>query len=328
MTLPIIWGSFRPYWTAYHKVTFDGVNRLIIINPNETSLDVETDIYSDWKEWSLIYENLKFAPALRTTGGDQLPGGRRVGQYFFLINGWKLVPPTDNLLSDIEIVGNLFADDGSDILRTDNVRLLRQVVSQFTEIASPTVDAGDIQVIVTGSGLTSTESAQLTQLVGLNTIQTQSLNTLLASSSIQGVTLENISTSQTQISSSVNTINSIVTGTDIAVDAVLVSQSIHYTQLLEMSASLVQQTLFLQEQSASLVVQSASLAQIQANTEDILSAGGNLTPEQSTMLMEMYRLLGLDPTRPLVVSPTARDAGAEISQTIGKVGDTVTVTRQ
>jgi hypothetical protein len=57
-----------------------------------------------------------------------------------------------------------------------------------------------------------------------------------------------------------------------------------------------------------------------------LTASGALTSEQSTMLLEMYNLLGLDPTIPLVVTTTSRSAGS-ISQTI--VGDdtTVTVTR-
>lgn len=57
-------------------------------------------------------------------------------------------------------------------------------------------------------------------------------------------------------------------------------------------------------------------------------AGGSLTPTQSTMLLEMYRLLGLDPTIPLVVTATARSAGA-IAQTIAEApAGTVTVTRQ
>jgi hypothetical protein len=34
-----------------------------------------------------------------------------------------------------------------------------------------------------------------------------------------------------------------------------------------------------------------------------------LTTTQATMLLEMYELLGLDPTKPLVVTKTARTAG-------------------
>lgn len=343
MTTPLLWGAFD-YWSQYHKVTFDGINKRIYINPDVTNIDVETDLYSDWKEWAILYDNLKYEPAFRTTGGDPLPGGRRVGQYFFLINGWRLVPPVDFLIDDIEIVGNLFTEDESnvfDLTKVEGYRLIRQVVSQFTEIASPTVDAGDISIIITGSGLTPDESQKIDSLVTLNSLQTQSLDILLASSSQSSQVLQQIQSTQLQVSSSITGIEATVLSTDNTVTDISVSQSLQYVQLLELSSSLVLQLQVLEQQSASLVVQSASLAQqtqlilqqsasigqIQTNTEDLLNAGGSLTPEQATMLMEVYRLLGLDPTRPLIVSPTTRDAGAEIAQTIQKVGDVVTVTR-
>lgn len=305
-------------WTLYHKVTFDGVNKRIYINPEVTSLDVEVDIYSSWKEWSLTYDHLKYLPALRTTGGDPLPGGRRVGQYFFLINGWKLVPPEDTSLSDIELIGNLFSADGSDIFDIsgfNNFRLIRQTVSQFTEIASPTV-----AVTITGSGLTPAESAKLDTLTTLNNSQTASLNLLLSTASIHTSTL--------------NSIVNISNMTTSSVMDVLVSQSLMTAELLQQSASLAEQNTLLAQQSASLqsqlvllTQQSASLAVIQDNTDQLLSAGGSLTPEQSTMLMEMYRLLGLDPTRPLIVNPNSRVAGVEITQSITNDNGEVTVTR-
>lgn len=52
-----------------------------------------------------------------------------------------------------------------------------------------------------------------------------------------------------------------------------------------------------------------------------------LTTSQATMLLEMYNLLGLDPTKPLIVDTTTRTAGADITQSISEVGSTVTVTR-
>lgn len=56
--------------------------------------------------------------------------------------------------------------------------------------------------------------------------------------------------------------------------------------------------------------------------------GSGLTGEQVTMLLEMYRILGLDPTIPLVVSDTQRRFG-DVSQTISEDGQTgeVTITR-
>lgn len=59
--------------------------------------------------------------------------------------------------------------------------------------------------------------------------------------------------------------------------------------------------------------------------------GQGLTSTEATMLLEMYKLLGLDPTKPLVVSPTRRYVGPsgspDIDQTIGVAGTTVTATR-
>lgn len=63
--------------------------------------------------------------------------------------------------------------------------------------------------------------------------------------------------------------------------------------------------------------------------EALYNAQG-LTPEQATMLLEMYKLLGLDPTKPLLVTPTARKVpsdGSFINQTIVTAGSDVTVTR-
>lgn len=52
-----------------------------------------------------------------------------------------------------------------------------------------------------------------------------------------------------------------------------------------------------------------------------------LTPSQETMLLEMYQLLGLDPTKPLVVTNTSRTAGAAVTQAIAITPTQTTVTR-
>ena len=51
------------------KVTFDGPNKLILINEGETSVDVQADVYSNWKQWSLQRDNTKFLQAISTLGG-------------------------------------------------------------------------------------------------------------------------------------------------------------------------------------------------------------------------------------------------------------------
>lgn len=65
-----------------------------------------------------------------------------------------------------------------------------------------------------------------------------------------------------------------------------------------------------------------------SNIIDTMLTGSGLSAGQVTMLTELYRLAGLDATRPLVVTETTRDAGAEIEQTIAESPPgTITVTR-
>ena len=90
------------------KVTFDGVNKLIIVNPGITELDVKIDIYSDWKEWALLTDNLKFEAALRAVGGDPISDTRSLGTTFFLINEWRIRP--DEVDHRLLIEGNLFTE--------------------------------------------------------------------------------------------------------------------------------------------------------------------------------------------------------------------------
>jgi hypothetical protein len=66
-----------------------------------------------------------------------------------------------------------------------------------------------------------------------------------------------------------------------------------------------------------------------ANSAGLIQAGTALSISEQAMLMELWRLQGLDATNPLIVDPDERTAGADINQTITKnTGtDTVTVTR-
>lgn len=52
-----------------------------------------------------------------------------------------------------------------------------------------------------------------------------------------------------------------------------------------------------------------------------------LPPSQLTMLTELYAIMGLDPTKPLIVTDTTRSAGAGINQNINSTANQTTVTR-
>jgi hypothetical protein len=95
-----------------NKFTFDGVNKIFIVNSGITSIDVQIDLYSDWKEVLLEDDNMKYLQALSTVGGDPLTAGRFLGDTYFLENGWKIRPfeGQDHVLN---IEGNLFSRDGS-----------------------------------------------------------------------------------------------------------------------------------------------------------------------------------------------------------------------
>ena len=113
--------GFWEFWEAYEpddgtfgpqKVTFDGVNKLILINEPETEIDFRIDVYSNWKEWKQTQVNSKFLQALAVVGGDPLPGNLVLGSTFFLENGWRIRSwEGDQILS---IVGNVFTREGDD----------------------------------------------------------------------------------------------------------------------------------------------------------------------------------------------------------------------
>lgn len=104
------------YWNLFHKVTFDGPNRLILINDGVTAIDVKEDIYSAWKEWVIDLsivdhpENAAVLQAMTAIGGEPTPTGS-IGSTFFLQNGWKIKPWPGSYR--LLISGNLFSADGS-----------------------------------------------------------------------------------------------------------------------------------------------------------------------------------------------------------------------
>ena len=108
-----VYYGFWNYWELYHKVTFDGVNRLILINPGETQIDVQRDIYSAWKEWVQLESNTKFLQALATVGGEPTVAGQRLDVTYFLINGWRIKPYPGSYT--LTLVGNIFEIDGGEI---------------------------------------------------------------------------------------------------------------------------------------------------------------------------------------------------------------------
>jgi hypothetical protein len=105
--------NYWDYWELRDNVTFDGENKLIIINNGVTSLDFKKDIYSPWKEWISTLDNMKYQLAISVVGGDPITGEISLGTTFFLENGWKIRPyEGDHILS---LTGNVFSRDASSL---------------------------------------------------------------------------------------------------------------------------------------------------------------------------------------------------------------------
>ena len=145
--------GFWELWSLYQKVTFDGENKLILINDNETEIDIQRDLYSSWKEWALIDDYAKFPAELSTSGGEPTTSGQALGSAFFLINGWKIRPWNGDY--EIAFVGNLFTEDESNPIipstQASNILITRVVSNIVTQITSNTE----------GGGLTEEQAEQL-----------------------------------------------------------------------------------------------------------------------------------------------------------------------
>lgn len=117
--------------------TFDGPNQLIILSTGTTAVTVE-DMYSRWKDWTIISDNSKYLLAFSSLGGDPLPGGLFLGATYFLENGWKIRPYEGNQV--LTVTGNLYARDGSDpfvsTLGSYNVRVMLTVSNLIDTVST------------------------------------------------------------------------------------------------------------------------------------------------------------------------------------------------
>jgi len=79
------------------------------------------------------------------------------------------------------------------------------------------------------------------------------------------------------------------------------------------------------EGSVILAKEATVLSRASQASVDAISLGG-FSENQATMILEMYELLGLDPTKPLIVTDTFRSAG-DITQTISTSATETIVSR-
>ena len=136
--------------------TFDGPNKIItLLDPGTNPTQSVPDIYSLWKEWSLLSDNLKYLPAFDlSVGGNDTNPPEKLDGYFFVRNdyGWRVRPFEANGVTTL--AGNLFAFD-------TGVALYLSTVGTFTAFIIGSVSSKALAVETGVSGLTPTESTQL-----------------------------------------------------------------------------------------------------------------------------------------------------------------------
>ena len=257
------------------KVTFDGENKLVIVNADVSTISVKEDIYSNWKEWFQVRDNSKFLAAIRVSGGDPIGGGAYTGDVYFMINGWRIVVDHSCVID-----GVIYSDDfPSPFVPITGTQLVTNKVSSLVSTVT-TGGATDVPTTTDiSSAVWSNPTRTITQTFPYNGPTVTEIRQEIDQNSLKLSVIETNTSNITQPPSAVA-----------IADAVRTELNTELTHLMT------------------------------------LQNGNGLNSIQATMLLEMYRLYGLDPTRPLVVTNTSRVSG-DIIQTIVSSDTQTTVTR-
>jgi len=87
-------------------ISFNGDLKRIYVTG--VSSIVVRNIYSAWKDWLLLSNNLRYIQAFRVVGGDPTISGQSSPVYYFLTNGWRIVIDGINVTFSY----NIYTDEG------------------------------------------------------------------------------------------------------------------------------------------------------------------------------------------------------------------------
>lgn len=159
------WEDYAPpTYVGGQKVTFDGPNRLILVNEGETTIDVQEDVYSNWKEWMLQRDNAKYQNAFLPLGGDPITDSTFVGDTYFLENGWRIQPWTSGKGYILDVIGNIYTREAGQnpVNPTNNVSVLL-TRSNITETA------------IVGGADTENRLLEIWRILGLDSLNPQAI---------------------------------------------------------------------------------------------------------------------------------------------------------
>lgn len=134
--------------------TFDGASKRIILD-STAAVDVQ-DLFSRWKDWVLLSDNSKWAPAFRSVAGDPIGGGTNIAPYFFLntTDGWRIRP--HEVDHELRLTGNLYSEDPL-------LTMFAPTLGDFT-VTVVVERSASAQTVSVGSGLSSEQATQLRKL--------------------------------------------------------------------------------------------------------------------------------------------------------------------
>lgn len=134
-------------------ISFDGAEQTITLSSGTTTLDAQ-DCYSRWKDWVLTGDGAPWAHAFEAIGGEEIGGSVLTGDYYFLQDGWTVVPQdADHVLT---VTGNLYpATPGANMFampvgRQIQIQMSRSSLTQTVAVGSGVLPA-DVADIATAT---------------------------------------------------------------------------------------------------------------------------------------------------------------------------------
>jgi hypothetical protein len=163
-TIPVTQAADPIYnGTLSEAVTFDAATKRIVCDAGNTSLNVPAT-YTEWVDWAMLANNLRFFIAFENQGGTVIDSGAGtfIPAYCYLVNGWRVRPQEANGTLSVTD-GILLVDGGGDpfvnTLGSFVVRILFQQPVQAITVSTGGGGGGD---------WTTTEKEQIRNRLGID----------------------------------------------------------------------------------------------------------------------------------------------------------------